>query len=86
MRQPFSRFEATPYTLEQLRADGLSEDALEAVRLLTKDEAKSYDAYIERIRSNPVARRVKLADLEDNLNVMRLKEVREMIASGSTNI
>lgn len=33
---------------------------------------ESYEDFIERVAVNSLARRVKLADLEDNLNVHRL--------------
>jgi len=31
-----------------------------------------YDAFIRRVAKNPAARRVKLADLEDNMDLRRL--------------
>jgi (p)ppGpp synthase/HD superfamily hydrolase len=45
----------------------------------TKDEEKSgdYMAFIRRLAHDPIARRVKLADLRDNLNVLRLETVSE---------
>ncbi len=45
---------------------------MEAVKCLTHGEGESYEDYIERVQTNPVARRVKLADLEDNMNIMRI--------------
>jgi (p)ppGpp synthase/HD superfamily hydrolase len=45
----------------------------EALKLLTKPgQADTYDEYIERISKNDVARAVKLADLEDNMDLTRL--------------
>jgi (p)ppGpp synthase/HD superfamily hydrolase len=65
--------EDTDTTLEDLRAEGFPEEVLAAVALLTHDKRKvAYREYIERIVADPLARRVKLADLEDNLNVQRL--------------
>jgi (p)ppGpp synthase/HD superfamily hydrolase len=65
--------EDTDITLEDLRAEGFPEEVLAAVALLTHDKRKvAYREYIERIAADPIARKVKLADLEDNLNVMRL--------------
>ncbi len=75
--------EDTPVTLEDLEAQGLSGAALEAVRLLTKEPNTDYKIesnlmeYLEAIKAHPVARKVKIADLEDNLNVMRLNELTE---------
>jgi (p)ppGpp synthase/HD superfamily hydrolase len=48
------------------------QDIFEAVRLLTHDDELTYNAYIERLADNPMARRVKLADLEDNMQVFRI--------------
>jgi (p)ppGpp synthase/HD superfamily hydrolase len=65
--------EDTDTTLEDLRAEGFPEEVLAAVALLTHDKRKvAYREYIERIAADPLARKVKLADLEDNLNVQRL--------------
>jgi len=38
-----------------------------AVIALTREAEESYEAHIERVRRNPVARAVKQADLQDNL-------------------
>jgi (p)ppGpp synthase/HD superfamily hydrolase len=62
-------------TLEQLRGEGFSEEVLEAVECLTHRDGESYDEFIARARTNAIARRVKIADLEDNLNVKRIGEM-----------
>jgi (p)ppGpp synthase/HD superfamily hydrolase len=67
--------EDTPYTLERLRELGYPEEVLGALDCLTKREGESYEAFIERILPHPLARRVKLADLEDNMDVRRLPTV-----------
>lgn len=67
--------EDTPYTLERLRELGYPEDVLSALDCLTKREGETYERFIERVRPNPLARRVKLADLEDNMDVRRLPTV-----------
>ena len=69
--------EDTDWTIERLRAEGFSEEVLAAVDCLTHREGEDYFEYVARAGSNAVARRVKLADLEDNMNVMRLGEVRD---------
>lgn len=50
-------------------------EALDCVTKLREDEP--YDEFILRAISNPIASEVKLADLEDNLDVRRLDEVDE---------
>jgi len=73
--------EDTAVTLDDLRAEGFPEAVVEAVGLLSRDpdnkEPGYYDLYIERIGGNTIARRVKLADLTDNMNITRLPTLRE---------
>jgi len=76
-----SRDSAKPVTFADLVTLGLPAPAIDAVRLLTRTDdgtdPAAYDAYIAAILANPVARKVKLADVEDNLDVTRLKVVTE---------
>lgn len=58
--------EDTPMTIDQLRERGFSEDVLLGVELVTHKDTDSYEDYIVRIKGNPIAREVKLADLKDN--------------------
>ena len=67
--------EDTAWTLDQLHAEGFSEAVLAAVDCLTHRDGEEYFEYVARAGANPLARQVKLADLEDNMNVMRLAEV-----------
>jgi (p)ppGpp synthase/HD superfamily hydrolase len=67
--------EDTPYTLERLRELGYPEEVLGALDCLTKREGETYEVFIERVYPHPLARRVKLADLEDNMDVRRLLTV-----------
>ncbi|HZI12549.1 MAG TPA: GTP pyrophosphokinase [Myxococcus sp.] len=67
--------EDTPYTLERLRALGYAEPVLSALDALTRRKDETYEAFVERLRPNALARRVKLADLEDNMDVRRLAAV-----------
>jgi (p)ppGpp synthase/HD superfamily hydrolase len=67
--------EDTPWTLERLRAAGYPEPVLSALDALTRRDGETYEAFIERLRPDTLARRVKLADLEDNMDVRRLAAV-----------
>ncbi|HEY0735347.1 MAG TPA: HD domain-containing protein [Herpetosiphonaceae bacterium] len=67
--------EDTEWTLDQLRAEGFSDDVLEAIDCLTRRDDESYEAFIERASHNELARKVKLADLEDNMDLRRIAEV-----------
>ena len=46
-----------------------------AVRVLTHKEEESYGDYIDRVKLNPDAVKVKLCDLEHNMMVFRLPEL-----------
>ena len=67
--------EDTNISLNDLRNEGFSEEVVSAVECLTKQDGENYDSYIERISFNPLAVKIKLADLEDNSDLTRLPEV-----------
>ena len=71
--------EDSVWTLDDLRKEGFSNEVLNAVDSLTHrdKEGEDYWDYIQRAKSDPIAIKVKLADLEDNLNPDRLNEVTE---------
>jgi (p)ppGpp synthase/HD superfamily hydrolase len=67
--------EDTPLTFEDLEAAGFASEIVEAVRALTKRADEVHDVYLARVAANPIARRVKIADLEDNMRLQRLSRV-----------
>lgn len=69
--------EDTDITLVQLREMGFPDVVVEAVGVLTKEHGVPYQEYIKRVKSNPLARIVKLADLEHNSDMSRLQEIDE---------
>jgi (p)ppGpp synthase/HD superfamily hydrolase len=69
--------EDTGRTFDDLRRLGYSEEVLAALDCVTKRQGETYEQFVERAAQNPVARRVKLADLEDNMDVRRLTQVSE---------
>ena len=60
--------------IEDLKNAGFNETVIKIVELMTRTEDRSYDDYINGIKTYPPAVRVKLADLEDNMNLMRIKK------------
>ncbi len=54
-------------TRESLLAAGIPEHVVAAVEALTHSEDEDYDAAIKRAAANPLARKVKIADIRDNL-------------------
>ena len=69
--------EDTAYSLEDLRRMGYPEQILEAISLLTHREGIPYLEYVAAIKENPIARRVKLANLRHNSDLTRLDAVDE---------
>jgi (p)ppGpp synthase/HD superfamily hydrolase len=71
------------WTFERLEKEGFSLSVLEALRLVTKrpeDEGDSeavYVSFVCRAKGNKIARRVKTADILDNLNASRLSALTE---------
>lgn len=63
--------EDTDITIRMLEME-FPGDVVEAVRLLTHDPDVPYMEYIENLKSNNTARRVKLADLEHNSDSSRI--------------
>jgi (p)ppGpp synthase/HD superfamily hydrolase len=67
--------EDTGWTLERLRGEGFPDEVIEAVECLTRREGEGYEEFVERARAHPIARRVKIADLEDNMNIRRVSQL-----------
>jgi (p)ppGpp synthase/HD superfamily hydrolase len=64
--------EDTHWTFAALKAEGFPRRVLYALDCLTKRENEGYRGFIQRLSSNRLARRVKIADLEDNMDARRL--------------
>ena len=69
--------EDTDATVEDLVAIGLYDCEVEAIKLLTKPRKEDYMHYVRRVAENPIARRVKMADLRHNMDISRLNVVTE---------
>ena len=69
--------EDTEYTLDDIRAMGFPERIIEALSYMTHDSAVPYLDYVAKIKENPIATAVKLADLKHNSDLSRLDVVDE---------
>lgn len=69
--------EDTDYTVEDLINMGFSKTVTEAIALMTHTDGIDYMDYVRAIKKNPIARTVKLADLEHNSDLTRLDVVDE---------
>ncbi len=69
--------EDTEVTLSDLEAEGFPKLIIEAVDLLTKIKGEDYMEYIRRVKTNPIAKRVKLLDLIHNSDPSRILNDKE---------
>jgi GTP diphosphokinase / guanosine-3',5'-bis(diphosphate) 3'-diphosphatase len=69
--------EDTAITLENLRDEGFPGEVIEAIEALTKAPGETRLAAAQRAVVNPIARRVKLADVTDNMDLSRIAEPTE---------
>ncbi|MDK8180608.1 GTP pyrophosphokinase [Paenibacillus sp. UMB4589-SE434] len=69
--------EDTELNSKELLELGLSEDAVFAIECLTRHKDESYIEFIQRLKSVPVARSVKIADIMDNMNLSRIESPTE---------
>lgn len=69
--------EDTDYTLDDLKAMGFPDRVTDALELMTHDDSVPYLEYVAKLKDNPIARTVKLADLRHNSDISRLDEVDE---------
>ena len=73
--------EDTDYTFEMLREAGFGDSVIDALRLLTRTEdirtEEEYLAYVLKIKENPIARAVKIADLRHNADLTRFPVIKD---------
>lgn len=64
--------EDTDVTLSDLRMYGFDYEIVEAIDVLTKKKGENYQEYIDNILTNPIATKVKIKDLEHNMDLSRI--------------
>ena len=64
--------EDTDVTADYLLGEGFPRTVVDGILSVTKREGESYEDFVARAKRNPLGRVVKLHDLEDNLDVLRL--------------
>ena len=69
--------EDTDYTLDDLRNMGFSNNVVEAVEVMTHLPEVSYEDYLRNLKKNPIAKKVKLADIRHNSDLTRLDVIDE---------
>lgn len=69
--------EDTDWTPNELKEKGFSQEIVEAVDAISKRDNEAYDDYMLRVINNPIAIRVKMNDLSDNMDIRRWKEIQD---------
>lgn len=64
-------------TADYLLMQGFPHDVVDAVLSVSRNKDEDYFDFILRCKANPIGRRVKICDLEDNMDITRLKELTE---------
>jgi len=60
------------WTFDRLRREGFSDHIIEALQSVTKCDGEDYEDFVRRAAANPIGRRVKLADMQDNSDLSRI--------------
>jgi (p)ppGpp synthase/HD superfamily hydrolase len=64
--------EDSELTIKDLVSEGFPSSITEAIAAITKLEGESYADYILRVKANPIAIKVKIADLKHNMDLSRI--------------
>lgn len=64
--------EDTEVTLSYLEEQGFSKEITDGVLSVTRQEGETYDDFITRASKNVIGKEVKIADLQDNMDITRL--------------
>lgn len=64
------------WSFDKLHKEGFSKKIINSLRSVTKEnENEDYEKFIDRSVKDKIGRKVKIADISDNLDISRLKEV-----------
>lgn len=69
--------EDTEYTIQDMIEMGFPQSVTDALTLMTHSKNVPYLEYVVKLKENPIAREVKIADLRHNSDVSRLDTVDE---------
>ena len=69
--------EKTTIDLEYLRSVGFSDRIVLGIDALSRRPQENYDKYIDRVAENKLATKVKIIDLDDNINSLDLDKSQE---------
>ncbi len=69
--------EDSDVTFEALREMGYTDEVITGLACVTRRDNETYMEFVERAKQHPIARQVKLADIEDNMDMRRLQKIRD---------
>lgn len=69
--------EDTEWTFDKLKQEGFSDKIVSVIKCITKRKGENYMDFIKRVSKNPIATRIKINDLEDNMDIKRLSFLTE---------
>lgn len=69
--------EDTDITLNDLSEKGFPKKILNSLDAISRRSEEKYFEYIERVKKDKISRNVKLADLSDNINPIRLNKIED---------
>ena len=69
--------EDSSITIDDLKKYGFTDEITHAVDAITKRAGEAYYDYLQRVKSDEIARAVKISDLMHNSNLARLKAITE---------
>lgn len=74
--------EDTDHTADSLIAQGIPENLVASIVILTKNPSSTYDDYLKGVASCPIAKKVKIADMLSNLADRPTKKQIQKYAKG----
>lgn len=66
--------EDTPFGIDDLTELGFPDEIVQSVRVLTRAKGIPYNEYIEQVKQDDNARKVKISDLRHNMDISRIPE------------
>lgn len=64
--------EDTQWTEEELRLEGFPDSIIDGVKSVTRLESETYEAFVQRAANDPIGIEVKIADIEENMDLSRI--------------
>jgi (p)ppGpp synthase/HD superfamily hydrolase len=69
--------EDSEVTFSNLNENGFSDKVIDAIECLTKRTNEDYESFIMRASKNSIAKKIKIEDIRDNLDLTRLHKITE---------